>query len=63
MWGFMPFSMSSATFQNQHCYINDVEVNCSEIPDKEHFCSNGICKMNGVCNDYNNLNCIDNSPI
>ena len=43
------------------CFVNGERVNCSEFNGDEHFCSNGICSINGVCGgDYNsNLKCIE----
>ena len=40
---------SSEYITKSECYINDVEVDCSEIRDK-HYCNgDGLCIMNGVC--------------
>jgi hypothetical protein len=44
--GWMGFSTTSI---DQTCSINGEQINCSEIQDKEHFCTNGVCEMNGVC--------------
>ncbi len=30
------------------CYVNGEKVNCSEIKDKEHFCFDDRCEINGV---------------
>jgi hypothetical protein len=38
----------SQSIIEQECYINGQRVNCTEIRDREHFCVNGRCEMDGV---------------
>ena len=50
LWCTFSSSHSSSEYiTKSECYINDVEVDCSEIRDK-HYCNgDGLCIMNGVC--------------
>ena len=44
------------------CFVNDIEIPCSDFKGDEHFCKDGICRMNGVCGGSyeSNLECIKN---
>jgi len=41
------------------CYVNGKKVNCSEIKDKEHFCFDDKCEINGVTTPEDFTRCIE----
>lgn len=44
-------SSISQHYSSSECYVNGVEINCSDFPtqDYEHFYNDGKFEMNGVC--------------
>jgi len=50
LWCTFSSSYSGSEYiTKSECYINGIEVNCSEIRDKHYCNNNGLCEMNGVC--------------
>lgn len=54
---FMPFfgygfhmPIGVMTTSSQTCFQNGVQIDCNNFTGDEHFCNNGICEMNGICN-------------
>ena len=41
------------------CFVNDIEIPCSNFTGDEHFCKDGICRMNGVCPGTSNMTVLD----
>ena len=44
---------------SRECYINGVQVNCTDFSGDEHFCNDGRCEMNGVCPGANDNRTIE----
>lgn len=36
----------------KECWENDKLIPCVNFTSDEHFCADGICKVNGICPDY-----------